>query len=221
MRKSYLLFFLSLTAFGQIHKAEIWSEGLFVTKESSLTSSVFARAFAPTGFELQPYIQMGQVTFGSNELSPDWYWASGLHWNWQSIRAFGEYRLHSQRKEQSPHEWRILFVYGNFFEEALKNGSSYLLFFEPYAEASWIAPNENVDVNLLPRSGFRLRWNRETTSDLFLESAFHFRKALSFEKELEIRPTGRIQHCRDSFCFSFSASKTAHLRLLATFGGSL
>jgi len=221
VRKSYLLVFLSLTAFSQIHKAEIWSEGLFVTKESTISSSVFARAFAPTGFEIQPYIQMGQMTFGSNEVSPDWYWASGLHWNWQAIRAFGEYRVHSPKKEQSPNEWRILLVYGELFEEALKGGSSYLLFFEPYAEASWIASSENIYVNLLPRGGMRLRWNRETTSDLFLEPAIHLRKVLKFEQDLELRPTGRVQHCRDSFCVSLSASVAEHFRLLATFGGSL
>ncbi len=218
----YLLSFLGAATFGQIHRAEIWSEGLYAQRESQFRSSIIARAYAPTGFDFQPYLQMGQSTLGYKELSSDWYLASGLHWSSRSFRAFGEYRVHPQNGHLLPNEWRVLFVYGDLFEKSLKASSSYFLFFEPYAEASWVNLSENsISINLLPRSGFRFRVNRDTTSDVYLEPAIYLNSKAGISPETELRPTARVRHCMETFCFSLAGSQAAYFQLLATFGGSL
>lgn len=210
--------------------AEFYSEGDYRTGSATLFNSVFARAFAPSGQNLVPFLQMGaQQTLGNNNYG-DVYIAPGIHWREDFWGIFGEHRFHStQNQGLSDHEWRALLVFGKRFSYPMTTYSRFVAFLEPYSELLFSShENHHVFLQGFSRLGLGYQITSTTMTDVFVEPYLNFlRNRVGDSHLFELRPSIRTQTCFQQVCLSVSASRLISLeglldpgfRFLATIGG--
>jgi len=208
--------------FAQRDPIEVWSEGTIQADEPAGHLSMFARAYARTGSEIQPFLQIGQWSLLRPGVTTDWYASSGLHWDLHPFRLFGEYRHHSQWERPSPSEWRVLLVFGEWFEKRVTPRAPTSFFFEPYSEALWSRMGiSQLNLQVNPRSGMRYRWTSNITTDLFLDPALNLIQGNISDQNVEWRTSARLQLCQAKICLALIASRSQNFRMLASLGGTL
>lgn len=215
-----------------IPNAEFFSEGTYWSGVSVLSNAVFARAFAPVGKSIKPFIQLGNERFFGEQGSSDLYWAPGLHWNLDFIRVFGEHRFHQKSElDSTQHEWRLLLVTGKRVDLPLSGSSQFLAFWEPYAELLFSSlKNTNLWLQGFSRVGIRYQLSDQISTDLFVEPYLSvLQNGVGDIEQFQIKPSLRATSCFETLCFTLSAAKVVihnektdpGFRFLATLGGMI
>lgn len=220
---SYLWLSLPIEARSQVLTTEFYSEQGYLTKDSTLISSLRVRENMPLGFYLKPFLQIG------TERDSFYYFGPGLTLKMDKLTAIFEWRergLYRITSNGIERELRASLVYNQQWFWGLKK--YWDVFQEFYAEGVRTSSDENN--NLLSgwsRTGLRQTVLSPLVLDFYLEPFFSTDSlGRAYNRRVELRPSLRAHY---QFSWAYIAASGAYviseqgsgLRFLAVLGGEV